>query len=64
MAKPDPRIFELACQRLDVSPAEAIMVDDRAGYVLAAQDCGLKGIVYANLADFKRDLQQLLDTDQ
>ena len=26
--KPDPRIFELACQALDVAPADAIFLDD------------------------------------
>lgn len=64
LTKPDPRIFELACERLDVLPEEAVMVDDRAGYITAAQDCGLTGILYTNLADFRAELDGLLDTDQ
>lgn len=63
LTKPDPRIFELACERLGVRPEEAVMIDDRAGYVSAAIDTGLAGILYTNLADFKLELSRLLDTD-
>lgn len=64
LLKPDPRIYQLACDRLGILPDEAIMVDDRAGYIAAAREFGMHGITYANLADFQVDLQQLLDTNK
>lgn len=44
MAKPDPAIFELACSRLDVAPAEAIFVDDVPGHCEAASRLGMHAI--------------------
>lgn len=45
VAKPDPRIFELACRRLGVPPREAVYVGDRLEVdALAATAAGLRGI--------------------
>ena len=45
-AKPDPRIFEVALQRLGVSPAEAAHVGDSAREdVEGARSAGLQGIL-------------------
>lgn len=45
VAKPDPRIFELACSRLGVAPAAAVYVGDRLHTdALGAQAAGLRGI--------------------
>lgn len=60
MTKPDPRIFILACERLRVTPQEAVMVDDIERYCEAAKIEGLKAIVYENLPQLKRDLEPLL----
>ena len=48
LAKPDPRIFELAVTRLGVQPAEAVFVDDVLANVEAAQGIGLQAIHYQN----------------
>jgi epoxide hydrolase-like predicted phosphatase len=48
LAKPDPRIFHLAVQRLGVQPAEAVFVDDVLANVQAAQEVGLNAIHYQN----------------
>lgn len=64
LTKPDPRIYQLACDRLGVLPNEAIMVDDRAGYIDAARSFGMHGITYANLAQFRSELAALLDTNK
>jgi putative hydrolase of the HAD superfamily len=46
MRKPDPAIYHLALQRLgDVSPAEAVFLDDYHGNVRAAEALGIRGIV-------------------
>ena len=48
LAKPDPRIFHLAVQRLGVQPSEAIFVDDVLANVEAARGIGLQAIHYRN----------------
>ena len=44
-AKPHPRIFELACERLEVAPSEALMIGDNLKLdVQAALEVGLQAI--------------------
>lgn len=45
MRKPDLRIFSLACERLEVSPARAIFLDDHPGNIDAAKKAGLEGVL-------------------
>ena len=49
-AKPDRRIFELACQRLGVQPAEMLFLDDVEGHVRAARACGIHAILFQETA--------------
>jgi epoxide hydrolase-like predicted phosphatase len=44
MRKPDPRIYELACERLDVKPAEAIFLDDIGRNLKTARQLGMATI--------------------
>ena len=39
--KPDPAVVHLACERLGVGPAEALMIGDSANDALAAQGAGM-----------------------
>ncbi|MBA3871135.1 MAG: HAD family phosphatase [Anaerolineae bacterium] len=48
--KPDPRIFELACERLEIKPEEMIFVDDVEENIAAAQQLGIHGILHQNTA--------------
>ncbi|MFK4788494.1 HAD family hydrolase [Microbacterium sp. ZW T5_56] len=41
-AKPDPRFFHIAAERIGVAPAEILFVDDNAQNVAGAQDAGLQ----------------------
>ena len=59
-AKPDPRIYRLALQRLDVQPAEAIFIDDMPVNVEAARREGLFAIQFLNTQQTLTDLQSLL----
>jgi epoxide hydrolase-like predicted phosphatase len=61
MTKPDPRIFQLVCERLQVEPAQAVMVDDIDRYCEAAREVGMKAVVYENFQQFRRDIAALLD---
>jgi putative hydrolase of the HAD superfamily len=46
MRKPDPRIYELTCERLGVEPADAIFVGDGANDELAgAERAGLRAVL-------------------
>lgn len=44
--KPDRRIYEIACERLGLPPEEIIFVDDLEEAIIAARECGMKGIHY------------------
>ena len=45
LRKPDPRIFELALERLGVPAAHAVFLDDYAGNVQAAERVGIRGLL-------------------
>jgi epoxide hydrolase-like predicted phosphatase len=60
MTKPDSRIFELACQRLDVKPSEVVFTDDIDFYVESAKKIGMQGIVYHDFEQFLGEIKQLL----
>jgi HAD superfamily hydrolase (TIGR01509 family) len=62
LAKPDPRIFILACERLRVSTHEAVMIDDVEPYCMAARAEGLSAILFTDLSHLKDELTQLLST--
>jgi epoxide hydrolase-like predicted phosphatase len=50
LSKPDPRIYELACERLGVSPPEAVFVDDTEEAVEGARTVGMHAVRYENNA--------------
>lgn len=60
MTKPDPRIFELACEHLGVEPASAVMVDDIDVYCDAARELGMPAVTYENFGQFQTDLEAVL----
>ena len=45
LRKPDPRIFELALEKLEVPAACAVFLDDYEGNVQAAQRVGIRGVL-------------------
>lgn len=44
--KPDVRIYEIACKRLGVSPAQAVMIDDLELNLIGSDQIGIKGILH------------------
>jgi epoxide hydrolase-like predicted phosphatase len=46
VAKPDPRIYRLTCDRLGVLPDQMVFLDDRAEYVEGALDSSIQAILY------------------
>lgn len=57
LQKTDPEIYELVCKRLDVSPQETILVDDRKEFILAAKSLGMAEIIFVSNDKLKRNLK-------
>ena len=57
LAKPDKRIYELACKRLNAQPEEIIFVDDDEANITAALEHGIHGILYKNNNQVIADIQ-------
>lgn len=43
-AKPEEEIYRIALEKLQISPAEAIFIDDRPDNIIGAQKIGMNGI--------------------
>lgn len=61
LAKPDPRIFRLAVERLGVQAHEAVFVDDFQKNVEAAMGVGMHGIRFQSDQQVRDELTRLLD---
>lgn len=59
-SKPDPAIYELACQRLGVEPSEAVFVDDLVPYCQAAEVVGMKTVQYQDFAQYRAAIDLVL----
>ena len=53
LRKPDHRIYKLAAKKLELKEEECIFVDDKQGNVNAANEVGMKGILFTNLGSLK-----------
>jgi epoxide hydrolase-like predicted phosphatase len=60
VAKPDPAIYRLACDRLGVRPEEAVFLDDREPAVEGARAVGMAGIVFRDNAQAIAEIERLL----
>ena len=60
MSKPDPRIYALACARLDVRPSEMVFIDDADVCVAGAREVGLHAIRYRDNAQAIGAIEALL----
>jgi epoxide hydrolase-like predicted phosphatase len=60
LVKPDPRIFQLATDRLKALPDETIFIDDIAENVESARLVGLKGILYQDFDQVMAEITEYL----
>jgi putative hydrolase of the HAD superfamily len=60
MKKPDRRIYEIACQKLGVEPAEAIFLDDTPVAVEGAERAGMTAIRFIDNTQVIAELDALL----
>lgn len=57
-AKPDAKAYHYVVRHLKIKPEQAMMVDDRKENIDAAKKIGMKGIIFKNAAQFKRELNK------
>lgn len=60
IAKPDPRIFKLTCERLGVVPGEMVFLDDAEPNVTAARELGIHAILFRYTAQAIADVTACL----
>ena len=56
IAKPDPRIFELAAARFAIAPERSLFIDDTMEHVLAARSVGFNAVHFVSPEQLRRDL--------
>jgi len=57
--KPDRKIFEIMCYRLNVEPIESVYIDDNISNVKVAKELGFTGIHYQDQNKFFRTISRL-----
>jgi len=60
LSKPDPASYALACERLGVSPAQVVFLDDYEPYVAGARLAGMHAVLYRDNAHAIGDMEKLL----
>ena len=62
--KPDPAIYQIALDKLNVNASEAVFVDDIDRFVSAAEDCGIKSILYQDFTSFRQQIEDVISRQQ
>jgi FMN phosphatase YigB (HAD superfamily) len=60
MSKPDPGIYALTCERLQVEPAQMAFLDDSELCVEGARQAGIHGVLYQDNSQAISDIENLL----
>jgi epoxide hydrolase-like predicted phosphatase len=60
IVKPNAEIYNYALDKLSVSASESIFVDDRKINVVAAEECGIRSLIFENTETFKTNLESLI----
>lgn len=60
IAKPDPKMFELALTRLNIHADEAVFIDDQLKNIHAAESVGIKGIQFEDIDKLREALGAIL----
>ncbi len=64
MLKPNADIYRTVLKTLSCAPKEAVFTDDKIENVSGANAVGIHAIHYQNLAQFKRELNELIDKNK
>jgi putative hydrolase of the HAD superfamily len=60
IVKPDPRIYKIAAERLNVEMSECVFIDDQQTFIETGRGLGMKVILYKDFIDFKHELEKLI----
>jgi FMN phosphatase YigB (HAD superfamily) len=64
LIKPQPEIYNLAAERLQLASSECVFIDDQERYCHAAVKTGMKAIWYQTFEQYRRDIAgYLCDTE-
>ncbi|RDD36665.1 Bifunctional epoxide hydrolase 2 [Trichoplax sp. H2] len=63
MAKPDAKLYEYVCNKMNVQPSEVIFLDDSTKNCVGAEKLGMKTIIVKNSFQGLKDLAELLNID-
>jgi epoxide hydrolase-like predicted phosphatase len=61
LVKPDARIYEYTLERMNVSPEEAVFVDDFPKNIAEAQAVGMQAVHFQNPTQAMQELRTILD---
>ena len=56
LIKPNPDIYNLIIDRFNLNKEETIFFDDRTKNIIAAQNEGIKGVVFKSIEDIKNNI--------
>lgn len=62
--KPEPRIYEVALERLEVGPQEAIFIDDRKDFVEGARRVGLVTVLFQSPQQVEREIRSHFNREE
>lgn len=57
LIKPDERMFQLMADRLDVEPEECLFIDDVERYCVAAEEFGMRSVLYQSVEQIQQTLR-------
>ncbi|MBX4188407.1 MAG: HAD-IA family hydrolase, partial [Candidatus Doudnabacteria bacterium] len=57
LVKPQPEIFELVLKELNVTPKEALFIDDSSSNAVAAKELGLYSVLYKGLDNLQGEFK-------
>ena len=64
VAKPDPRIYQIALERLAVAPQQAVFVDDFPANIAGARAVGMHALHFKNSLQARKELDRLLNSKE
>jgi len=59
LLKPDPAIYQIALDKMEVTPGQSVFIDDLAENVDGAKAVGMHGIHYCNDTDLIKELRKV-----
>ncbi|MDQ3098745.1 MAG: HAD-IA family hydrolase [bacterium] len=57
--KPDPNLYLITCDRLEVTPKECVFVDDNESFINGAEQVGMHGCYFSTVDNLAAELSKL-----